>query len=183
MALIGSLPAQCDYVKGLPLFDDWLERAFAEFRQCFPQRHGFRHHVDRAEIEYDDLRARYPDNWLLHGDLHHENILLDGERGWLAIDPKGVIGPKPMECGRFLHNFMEDEIDGASTFMEASIDQLCHVLDVRLDTFASTLGMSRRDLAQANYVDAVLSFCWTVNSQPDYCDFQPVDASLAMLAS
>ena len=29
---------------------------------------------------------------LLHGDLHHENLLCSSERGWLAIDPKGLIG-------------------------------------------------------------------------------------------
>ena len=28
----------------------------------------------------------------LHGDIHHDNVLDFGERGWLAIDPKGLIG-------------------------------------------------------------------------------------------
>lgn len=29
---------------------------------------------------------------VLHGDLHHENVLYSSERGWLAIDAKGLIG-------------------------------------------------------------------------------------------
>ena len=29
---------------------------------------------------------------VLHGDLHHGNVLDFGERGWLAIDPKGLLG-------------------------------------------------------------------------------------------
>ena len=29
---------------------------------------------------------------LLHGDLHYANILFSDTQGWLAIDPKGVIG-------------------------------------------------------------------------------------------
>lgn len=29
----------------------------------------------------------------LHGDLHHFNVLHDRARGWLAIDPKGILGP------------------------------------------------------------------------------------------
>ncbi|AHF14551.1 streptomycin 3''-kinase [Niabella soli DSM 19437] len=29
---------------------------------------------------------------VLHGDLHHENILYSEERGWLAIDPKRLYG-------------------------------------------------------------------------------------------
>lgn len=30
----------------------------------------------------------------LHGDVHHANILDFGSRGWLAIDPKGVLGER-----------------------------------------------------------------------------------------
>lgn len=41
---------------------------------------------------------------LLHGDLHHENILWDKKRGWLAIDPKGIIGEKEVEISAFLKN-------------------------------------------------------------------------------
>ena len=33
----------------------------------------------------------------LHADLHHENVLDFGERGWLAIDPKRVIGERTFE--------------------------------------------------------------------------------------
>jgi len=29
---------------------------------------------------------------LLHGDLQHYNVLFDTKRGWVTIDPKGVIG-------------------------------------------------------------------------------------------
>ncbi|MFD2263679.1 aminoglycoside phosphotransferase family protein [Lacibacterium aquatile] len=34
---------------------------------------------------------------VLHGDLHHENILDFGPSGWLAIDPKRVIGDRAFE--------------------------------------------------------------------------------------
>jgi len=40
---------------------------------------------------------------LLHGDFHHFNILLS-ERGWLVIDPKGVVGPAEYEAGPLLTN-------------------------------------------------------------------------------
>jgi streptomycin 6-kinase len=39
----------------------------------------------------------------LHGDLHHENILL-GERGWLAIDPKGVLGDPGFDAANMFSN-------------------------------------------------------------------------------
>jgi streptomycin 6-kinase len=40
---------------------------------------------------------------LLHGDFHHFNILSSG-RGWLVIDPKGVIGAAEYEAGPLLIN-------------------------------------------------------------------------------
>ena len=33
----------------------------------------------------------------LHGDLHHGNALPFGDRGWLAVDPKGLRGDRAME--------------------------------------------------------------------------------------
>lgn len=36
----------------------------------------------------------------LHGDLHQDNILKQGN-GWLAIDPKGVIGEAEFEIAAF----------------------------------------------------------------------------------
>jgi streptomycin 6-kinase len=41
---------------------------------------------------------------LLHGDLHHFNILLDDDRGWTAIDPQSKIGASCLEFGSFVGN-------------------------------------------------------------------------------
>lgn len=46
---------------------------------------------------------------LLHGDLHHFNILLDYKRGWTAIDPSCEIGPSCLEFGSFVGNAGEEE--------------------------------------------------------------------------
>lgn len=40
---------------------------------------------------------------VLHGDLHHDNILL-GERGWLAIDPKGLLGDPGFDAANLFYN-------------------------------------------------------------------------------
>jgi streptomycin 6-kinase len=39
----------------------------------------------------------------LHGDFHHEN-LFETDRGWLAIDPKGVIGDPAYEAVNLFYN-------------------------------------------------------------------------------
>lgn len=41
---------------------------------------------------------------VLHGDLHHDNILYSSERGWLAIDPKGLLGEKTFDYVNILCN-------------------------------------------------------------------------------
>ncbi|MGH7019621.1 MAG: aminoglycoside phosphotransferase family protein [Brevundimonas sp.] len=39
----------------------------------------------------------------LHGDLHHDNILFSA-RGWLAIDPHGLIGNPAYDAANLLYN-------------------------------------------------------------------------------
>ncbi|WP_329639661.1 aminoglycoside phosphotransferase family protein [Phenylobacterium sp.] len=41
---------------------------------------------------------------VLHGDLHHENVLDGDDRGWLAIDPKGVLGERAYDYAAMLCN-------------------------------------------------------------------------------
>ncbi|MCD0174970.1 phosphotransferase [Deinococcus sp. 14RED07] len=40
----------------------------------------------------------------LHGDLHHGNVLRSPERGWLVIDPKGLIGERTFDFANLLCN-------------------------------------------------------------------------------
>jgi streptomycin 6-kinase len=50
------------------------------------------------------LLANERDAAPLHGDLHHGNVLDGGERGWLAIDPKALIGERAYEVANLLGN-------------------------------------------------------------------------------
>ena len=59
--------------------------------------------VDRAEREHAELVASSAPPVLLHGDLHHDNVLSAG-RGWLAIDPHGVLGEPAYETAGLLRN-------------------------------------------------------------------------------
>ncbi len=40
----------------------------------------------------------------LHGDIHHGNVLHSRERGWLAIDPKGLIGERGFDYANIFCN-------------------------------------------------------------------------------
>ena len=41
---------------------------------------------------------------MLHGDLHHENVLDFGARGWLAIDPKRLLGERSFDFANIFTN-------------------------------------------------------------------------------
>jgi streptomycin 6-kinase len=45
---------------------------------------------------------------VLHGDIHHSNILDFGEDGWLAIDPKGLYGERGFD---FANTFANEDLD------------------------------------------------------------------------
>ena len=64
--------------------------------------------VAQARQLYFDLCASQRGVRLLHGDLQHYNVLFDSDRGWLAIDPKGVIGEVEYEIGPSLRNPVEN---------------------------------------------------------------------------
>lgn len=64
-------------------------------------------------VEAADVAARLLANQRdvrpLHGDIHHENILY-GARGWLAIDPKGVLGDPAFDIANLFYNPVELEL-------------------------------------------------------------------------
>jgi streptomycin 6-kinase len=41
---------------------------------------------------------------VLHGDIHHGNVLDGGPRGWLAIDPKGLLGERGFDFANIFCN-------------------------------------------------------------------------------
>lgn len=135
-----------------PTYEQWCDQAFTSVigLSC-PD--GFVSDVSRARELLDSL-IHGQQQCLLHGDLHHENMLLSNSGDYVAIDPKGVIGPALLEYGRFMHNFIDDEVSGRAS--------IACVLQQRADSLAGRF--SAMQLLTAGYVDLVLSCCWTINS-------------------
>jgi streptomycin 6-kinase len=57
-----------------------------------------------AQATLQRLLALNEEPRVLHGDLHHANVLDGGDRGWLAIDPKGIHGPRGYDYANILCN-------------------------------------------------------------------------------
>ncbi|WP_133128621.1 aminoglycoside phosphotransferase family protein [Legionella nagasakiensis] len=89
---------------------DWFKRLDIEVK-C-PS--GFNtKHIKKAKRIAGELHNQSKKKVLLHGDLHHFNILSAHRQPWLAIDPKGVVGPPEYECGAFLRNPIPQPCDYA----------------------------------------------------------------------
>ncbi|MDG1206853.1 MAG: aminoglycoside phosphotransferase family protein [Pseudomonadales bacterium] len=169
-SLLASVPVEIEptnsdtgWYKQLPRYQGWMDDAFEKYRSETPTS-DFVYYLKIAEVMFETIQRECKGDFLLHGDLHHENILFDASRGWVAIDPKGVIGPKLMECGRFLHNFMEDELDSIENLSDAEIVDLVSILSKRYALASEVLNVSIGELAKATFVDITLSACWSFNA-------------------
>ena len=87
---------------------------------------------------------------LIHGDFHHFNTLLS-ERGWLAIDPKGVIGPVGYEIGPLMINPWNSLSDGSNFQIRE---------ERRVSILAERLGWEREYIINWATAHAVLSAWW-----------------------
>lgn len=106
-------------------------------------------HIDRASEMFAALATSQTTRCLLHGDLHQQNILLDLDRGWLAIDPKGVIGEPAYEFGAALRN------------------PRIELAERRIGIIADRLGHDRTRVAGWAYAQAVLSAVWCIEDGED----------------
>jgi streptomycin 6-kinase len=85
--------------------------------------------VDRAADVFADLCASQAAPILLHGDLQHYNVVRDAARGWLAIDPKGVLGEPAYETGAMLRNPISlPELCSDGKLMARRVAQICERL-------------------------------------------------------
>ncbi|WP_406686810.1 aminoglycoside phosphotransferase family protein [Rossellomorea vietnamensis] len=111
--------------------------------------------VAKAETLYPELLSSSTDLYLLHGDLHHGNILYSDSSGWTAIDPKGLIGEREYDCIQFMLNEWE------------KWDAPLELLRYRTETIASLLSLSYERLLQYGFCHSILSASWSVEGGLD----------------
>jgi streptomycin 6-kinase len=136
--------------RGFATVEDWgkgFQRYIASRDNQIPR--GL---VEEGQHLYSDLCASQQDIRLLHGDLQHYNILFDRERGWIAIDPKGVVGEIEYEIGASLRNPVEKPELFAST----------EAVQWRLKRYESKLKLDSNRALGWSFAQAVLSAVWTV---------------------
>lgn len=110
----------------------------------------------RADAVARELLAA-PRNVLpLHGDIHHENVLDFGKRGWLAIDPHAVFGERGFDYANIFCN--PDLGDPATTIARDRARFLR-----RLDIVVEHSRIERRRLLQWILAWCGLSAAWFID--------------------
>lgn len=126
------------------------ERFASLFKRAKADRYAARKslYVEAAGIA-ERLLADPRDVRPLHGDLHHENIM-HGPRGWLAIDPKGVLGDPGFDAANMFYNPLDR-------------DDLCldpERIASMAEIFARTLGQDVRAILDHAIAYGCLSASW-----------------------
>ncbi len=128
--------------------DDWFNNFFEKARNTnFP-----REFQNKAREFYAELSFAQKQKFLIHGDLHHENILSATREEFLAIDPKGIVGDTGYEIAVFLNNHL---------WWLASESNLKEILTNAVRCFSEAFEIEQIDLRKWAFAQITLSAWWT----------------------
>ncbi len=153
--IMSAIPASPTPATGFPSVEDWghgFDRYAASADTSLPSAL-----VGRAHALFQTLCQSQRERRLLHGDLHHDNVILDARRGWLVIDPKGVIGEPAYEAGAALRNPLGDP----RWFAQPGI------IETRVTAYATCANVPRERVIAWAYAQAALSAIWSVEDSDD----------------
>ena len=115
-----------------------------------------------------ELCASATERVVLHGDLHHDNILRATREPWLAIDPHGIVGDPGYEVGALLFNPDPDNRD----------EELTALVPSRVEQLADQLAMPVDRVRAWGFVRAVMSDVWSAQGWSSASDRSPISRAL-----
>lgn len=113
---------------------------------------------DRAKAMSKELLETQVDEVLLHGDLHHENVLKNSNGVYVCFDPKGMIGDPSYELGTTLKN----------PWGYPKISQDIETFKSRAKTFSEELQLPYDRIIGFAFVHLCLSIGWAIEDGGDY---------------
>lgn len=113
---------------------------------------------DTAERVLGELTSDHREPYLLHGDLHHGNVLADDERGHLVVDPWGLYGDRSADVAPALENPLE---------FVARTPDLGALLRRRLAVYTDVLHLDGEQLAAWCYVYSTIRALWSLEDGGD----------------
>lgn len=131
-----------------------LDARFGElFDAC--ERPGIGPLFSRAAEAARELLADSLDEAVLHGDLHHENVMHSSERGWLAIDAEGLRGETTHDGAMVV-----PDPKGVDGLVEAP-ERIRGIVAI----LAGTMGVRDRRLMRFAFAHACLGAGWSMETE------------------
>lgn len=106
----------------------------------------------KAATMAENLLGNQQNLRVLHGDIHHENIMLS-KRGWLVIDPKGLYGDMGFDTSNMFYNPLNQ------TDLTADPARIANMAE----SFAKALNQSPRHILDYAVIYGALSASWHAN--------------------
>lgn len=110
----------------------------------------------------------------LHGDLHHDNVLDFGARGWLAIDPKRLLGDRAFD---YTTLFSNPDLCGPGIRVATRPERFA----ARLQQVSALAGLERTRLLRWIAASMALSAVW-FRDDGDPADIDEAVARMALEA-
>jgi streptomycin 6-kinase len=126
----------------------------------------------RADETVRALLADPRDIVPLHGDIHHENVLDFGARGWLAIDPHAILGERGFD---YANLFCNPDLGDPSLHVGRDRSRFRQ----RLEIATAHSGIERPRLLAWILAWCALSAAWLINDAQN----AEVDLAIAALAA
>ena len=105
----------------------------------------------KAKELYQSITSEYSRKMLLHGDLHHYNILLRGDKTYAIIDPKGVVGDPVFDIAMFI--FMEFNTLGAGIIFS---EELYSDMEYFVHYLSQKTSISEKTIKQCFYIQTIV---------------------------
>jgi streptomycin 6-kinase len=115
---------------GMVMLDRWFEALFV--RAAADRQVGNESIFERGASLAEQLLTDQQEIRVLHGDIHHYNIK-HSPRGWLAFDPKGVVGERTYDCANALCNPVMPELVHNETRLLNNAAILADALELELE--------------------------------------------------
>ncbi len=115
------------------------------------QKHVDKRLLSKAESWFCELTMDRSQDVVLHGDLHHDNILLSGDT-WKVIDPHGYIGDPVFEVGSMIFNPYDCFPNDRS---------LSKIIERRLSILIEELPFDAQRIKAWAFCKTMLSVAWT----------------------
>ncbi|MGE3318042.1 MAG: aminoglycoside phosphotransferase family protein [Candidatus Berkiella sp.] len=119
--------------------------------------------LSKAQGLFVELTSDRRYDVLLHGDLHHDNILSSGH-AWKAIDPHGYVGDPVFEVGPMIYN------PGGNDFPKDK--KPAQIIDQRLQILAEELPFDPKRIQAWAFCMTMLSIAWTVEDHGFVPEFE-----------